>query len=392
MTWKIWIASLSLAAGLWLPLSASDAPEGLTETQRAHQALLKDLCSKNREGKTPNIEAATTADQIHRSWRLAGQFASAFLDGHPKADARELVQACRTLAPPSDQAPSEGEPLQVHAVRLREGCFVVTVAYYLEDASAGTFFVLDRDEAGHHRMAWHVLPEAQEHLAKRDELGHWAYLSPVLYYSGSLIGTPHELPTARNGHPRFYIHAQQHAHGGTAMLQASFWEWDGREAKLLLIRSYKRGQEEDGVIQHQGDRLLFPTRENSDAFMDLGAGMEPQGTWSVRVTPSQIQDLGHRWNSAGAQLVDRLCARLQKGQEASDLASPEVIAWMKQRFPTEPDGKQRPYFMGFLNEVHTTRIRGGEQVRLDCDEGSFLFRIERHAGKRFLRSIRLAQD
>ena len=203
----------------------------------------------------------------------------------------------------------------------------------------------------------------------------------------TLDGTAHPLPRAGNGHPRFFIQAYQNAHGGTFLPQVSIWEWDGKEAKPLLIHSYLEAADDAFGRKFDGRTLRFGTKEESGTFMSLGGAVEPRGIWTIRISPGGIRDLGHRWREPNAQAVDTLFSRLRKGEPALDLASPAAIAWLKQRFPPEPgqaEEKGPEFFLGMYETSKTTRAKGLDIFHLTCDQADLTFTIGRRAGRRYI--------
>src|SRR5436305_1467916 len=83
-----------------------------------------------------------------------------------------------------------------------------------------------------------VLSGSARHYARRDEIGYWAWIE-FPWGDGPMVGRVAPLPAARNGHPRFYVDGEgAAAAGGTYRKQIGIWEWDGRAATPLFLRSY----------------------------------------------------------------------------------------------------------------------------------------------------------
>jgi hypothetical protein len=57
------------------------------------------------------------------------------------------------------------------------------------------------------------------------------------------VGKILPVPTAANGHVRFLVDAFQVADGSMQISQVSAWEWDGKEAKPLLIGLYRSARD-----------------------------------------------------------------------------------------------------------------------------------------------------
>lgn len=352
--------------------------------QKAHHDLLQAWMHGGKGGEALSMEQPETQAMTCQAWDLLGRWASTYLDEHPKAHASDLARSFDPLVPQEGTGPQFWKTLEVSALALERHTFVVTASYLVGDGAAGNFFVVTAGPDGRQKVAWNVLDIAKAHFERKDELGRWAYLSDTHYYNGSLTGTPYPLSRAANGHPRFYVQAYQHAHGGTFLPQVSLWEWDGLGAKPLLQHSYLQSGDDDFGRKFDGKLLRFGTKESSDTFVSLGGAEEPRGIWTVQVTPQGVKDLGHRWREPNAQLVDQLFTRLRKGEKAQDLASPAAIAWIRERFAPEPGGgedKDPGYFLGMYDSSRTTRARGLECFHLSSDRADLTFTIIRRKGK-----------
>lgn len=364
----------ALFLGLAFPALLALEPPALEALRTAHASLLQDLAKVGQDGR-PSLDEPATQDQVHRAWALLERWAVAHLDAHPDTTAEALAATFTTRQPPG----REGGSLEVGALALQPGLFVLSAAYELGDGAAGTFFVLARGADGHPAVAWRILDLAQAHLPTGDELGRWAHLTATRYYSGSLVGTVHPLPPTRSGNPRFYVRAYQAAHGGTSLLQVSLWEWRDGAAQPLLVHPFLQTEDEGPDPAFDGRHLRFSTKERSKTFFSLGGFAEPRGLWTVRVTPDGIRDLGHRWRSPHLRHLDRICTRLRAGRDASDLASPQALRWMRDHL-----GEGGDYALGSVDGLHLWRSRGVLHFQASFGEGILQFTFRSRRGRPFL--------
>jgi hypothetical protein len=114
------------------------------------------------------------------------------------------------------------------------------------------------------------------------------------------------------------------------MKQLSVWRWNGDEAESLAIQSYSQYIDEDRDTQFVGNLLTVPTKETTSSFSSFGCCPEPRGIWIIRITPKNVQDLGHRFVQPQIQWTDRLLAATgTRSSSASNLASPSVLDYLR---------------------------------------------------------------
>jgi hypothetical protein len=114
------------------------------------------------------------------------------------------------------------------------------------------------------------------------------------------------------------------------MKQLSIWKWNGVEAENLSIRPYSLYIDEDREIQISGHLLTVPTKETTSSFSSFGCCAEPRGIWVLRITPNNVQDLGHHLLQPQIHWADRLLAASgAKSPTAEGLASPSVLAYLR---------------------------------------------------------------
>ena len=58
---------------------------------------------------------------------------------------------------------------------------------------------------------------------------------------------------------------------------------------------------------------------------------EPRGVWSARITGDGVRDLGHRFLKPEIQWADELLSKIEKGEDATNLAEAKVVVALKVR-------------------------------------------------------------
>jgi proteasome lid subunit RPN8/RPN11 len=310
----------------------------MMELIHAHQSVLERMNAPAKDSKPPQLDDARMKPLLTEGWRLAGEWAAAWLDRHPEPSAKDLNDLFVDFTPPPphtevyDPKQPELYAMEGSATSIATDVFIVTAVYENYTAvAASTFFVVARGADGHFRPLWSVKPLAEQHFRSKDEIGLWAFLGSCFYYCGPLVvDKVLPLPPSENGQPRFAIDAFQATNGNTLMKQLSVWQWNGAEAENLVIRSYKLYIDEDRGIQLIGNLLSVPTKETTSSFSSFGCCAEPRGIWTLRIAPGKVQDLGHRFLQPQIEWADRLLATSRANSPAAaGLAAPSVLAFLR---------------------------------------------------------------
>ena len=283
-------------------------------------------------------------------WSLAGRWSAGQLAGHPDESAEELAGAMRRLAP---------EPsLRISAVRLASGS-AAAYALAMTPASYGTLLVVARQPDGSFKVVWNLHELAAKHAAAADEIARWGELTRG-FGNGPLAGSVHALPPARNGHARFYVGAMSRpGAGGTFPAQISVWEWDGREPKVLFIKSYLVALETTGGTALKADRLELHTKESFERFFSSDPSPDPEAVWTLRITPDGVEDLGRRYlTPPELAAADELVDRMAKHRDVSDLAPLGVIRRLGQALEEYGINESGIYMLDSYNVEH----QGGRTV------------------------------
>jgi hypothetical protein len=380
--------------GVLLPLCARAANPAALERLRAdHQRVLDGLNVKHADGSAIDLDDPRVPGLLKRGWALAGEWAAAYLATHPALSASDLKRIFDGFAPkPRGVKSKYGEFLEYpdynfegDAIRLGPAVFVVHARYF-RWGGTDTFMVVARDGDGHFQALWNIKDLAEKHYALRDEIGLWAFLPRWSYYSGPLeTNRLIALSTASNGHERFLVDAFQAADGGTALCQLSIWEWDGRGAKPLLIKPYQFARDFDRFT-FDGSTIRIKTKEETANFFACGMCPEPEGTWSIRIAPDGVEDMGHRFRQPEIQWADELLSKALEGEDATRLAAADVVTSLQTRLEKGPKGN-RFFSCGMLAGIRILRRGQSGAFEVSMDECSLRFRYVLRKGKPYFTGV-----
>jgi hypothetical protein len=341
---------------------------------------------------------------VKKGWELAGAWAAAYIEAQPDASTRELERIFVDFAPkPRGVKSRHGDFLEYSeysltgsAVRIAPSVYVVEASYAV-DFGTGAFMVVARGQDGHFGALWSIKDLAEKHYPQRDEIGRWMHLVRRAYYNGPLnVASIVPLPRAANGHARFLVDAYQAADGGTALAQLSIWEWDGAFANPLLVECYEYAGDFHR-LRFKGRTLRISTKEPLCTLFGCGMCQEPQGVWTVRVTPTGVEDLGHRFLQPELQWADELLSKINKGPDVTSLADGKVLDALNARIRRgqeearnlthQPDAA---FFWGMLDGCRVLRRgqRGGAFV-LVVDEGRLQFTYELREGRPYFTNVEI---
>lgn len=320
---------------------------------------------------------------VDGGWKLAGAWVTSYLGEHPTASADELVAEANAL---SYEAHGRRVSVEASAAQLgsgRRSAYVVAVNAEV----TGTFFVVARQADGHFRVVWSIKEEAKRD--PRGELGWWASLAQAPFINGPLTGTVRQLPPSRRGLPRFYVDAQANPMmGSTIPKQISIWEWRRSKAVPLLVRSYTSVVEGLEDITFAENLLTMHTKEPSKILSSCGSCTDPEGIWTIRITPDEVTDLGHRCRDPEFPLIDELLYRMANDRPIFDIARPQLARELAPMFPDNEYGKE--FDVGPLDQWRASRGRNQTIVDLIADGmGALMFSVERRNDRGFVTGVRL---
>ena len=322
---------------------------------------------------------------LNRAWSLAGEWTALYLDAHPSASPREVVDAIHQL----NRGSSDEYRLRAEAIPLGDREAWAVSASYLH---GGTFFVLARDRGGPFAVLWNIKDVAARHYASRDEIGNWASYA-FTWGDGPLAGSVGRLISNRNGRPRFYVDAHAAATaGGTVRQQISLWEWDGRNASPLFIRSYSTSLET--AANTYSDRLItIRAKGDYQSFSTCGTCVEPEMVWQIRVTPDAVTHTPPEYVDKELKACDDLWDAVIHHRSTQSIASPRVVTVLRkvtnEMTASSPD-HDRIHLLGMLMKHDVTRSNGRTILALSADNlpcSSIRFEIEERRGGLFFTDV-----
>jgi hypothetical protein len=398
---------LVLATGAATPQqhTTTATPEQL---RAEHQRVLDQLNVKDAKGKPLELDDPKVPQLLKKGWGLAGQWAAAYFDAHPSPSTQNLQHIFEGFAPePQGVKSPYGNFLEYHdyyftgcAVRIAPSVYVLEASYGVEFRT-GTFMVVARNADGHFQTLWNIKGLAEKHYPQRDEIGRWMYLVRRAYYSGPLdVNELLALPFSTNGHPRFLVDAYQGADGGTILGQLSIWEWDGAEAKPLLVKLYEyaAGSNDSRRFRFDGRTIRISTKEELHAFSSCGMCEAPRGVWTVGITPTGVRDLGHRFLQPEFQWADDLLSTIEKGKDATNLADAKVVKTLKDHIRevqaeaadrAQDASEKTEFWWGMLDRCVVIHRGQRGAFLLVVDEGRLRFGYVLRNGKPYFTHVRI---
>lgn len=303
------------------------------------------------------------AKSLNRIWPIVGEWSASYLRTHPAATAKDLAAAVKQLNGAKcakNDEPCLSYELAADAVPLGHDTFAVLASY----PQSATFFVVAKSG-----VLWNIKDVAVQHYAKRDEIGYWVWIE-FPFGDGPMIGRIGPLPPTRSGHARFYVNGEGAAlAGGTYRKQISVWEWDGHTAVPEVIKSYWVSVQTDANELTNGE-FRIPMKGQYKTFYSCGQCPEPRVTWTLRVTPDGVRDLGRKHAVPELQRLDELFARFLHRRSTSDLASPRVAAALH-KYLSDAEGDSLGMLGSWGLEANTLEFAADH---LDC--GRLRFTVE----------------
>jgi hypothetical protein len=401
----LWINACPGIAGEKIRHPRVDNLISLEQLRIQHQAVLAEMSAKDKDGKAADLDDPKMPGLLKRGWSLAGMWAAEYFESHSRPSNRDLEKIFDDFAPePKGYKSKYGDFLEYqdyrlmgNAVRIGSDVYVVTASYVLNFPSTGTFMIVARNREGRFQALWNIKDIAEKHYAQKDELGRWMHLTRKAYYNGPLnVGTIIPLPVASSGHLRFLVDAFQSAHGSMQLSQLSIWEWNGIEAKLLLIGLYQNALDYGGLKFH-GDLLRILTKEETATFFTTSPDPEPRGIWTIRIDAKGVQDLGHRFVKTEIQWADELFSKISKGKDTINIADARVAATIRTRMQEiqkqmqdeHPSMDLSSFFWGELWKCKILRRGQSGAFELTMDEGKVRLRYNSRNGKPYFTDVRI---
>jgi hypothetical protein len=312
------------------------------------------------------------AAYVDQLWAVSQRVVERMLDDHPDLDASGLVRILREFASGSVSA-SSGAPVDddfdpsFSALRLVSGqdpVFAVAWNY----GWSGTFFVVGKSH-GRFELLWDVKEIAEQNFPLRNEIGYWAFLTAGIH-DGPLTGRLRDLPRSRGGSPRFLVDAITNPWMGEQCPgQVSIWEWNGRVALPMFVRTYETSLETRGVVI-DGETVRIRIREEAKTFFTCGScgeqSGEPAGVWTLEVGREDVLDLGSVWLVPELKLLDDLIWRDQHSEDVRGIAAPRVASALARAVGDLKVDEGEP---GSANDVHILGMMGAYRLRARDAQG-----------------------
>jgi len=163
---------------------------------------------------------------------------------------------------------------------------------------------------------------------------------------------------------------------------------------------------ESGILRYDGQTIRVTTKEAElRSLSSCGGCNDPRGVWTIRITPAGVQNLGHRFLRPEFKWTDDLLSAIEQGQDASELASPAVLAVLRATLSrlnpadnltsgkesTEPE-KAR-FHLGMLAKLTVLqRSPHGGKFILASDEATLCLTYTLRSGKPFFTNLRSQQN
>jgi hypothetical protein len=369
------MTSALLAASLLALISTGDPHASRDELLRAQ---FRDVSAQLGEYNGGPVDDAYRALSI-QLFGVVHEWAVHVLESQPDVTDVDLAHEIQRIAA-GDALPS------VTALRLSPGPDAAWVMSY-SPPWLGTFFVVTRED-GRARVAWDVKDAARDETGSV-EIRRWGDLEPG-YHDGPLEGTVHPLPAAANGNPRFYVDAITLPFMGQSRPgQISVWEWNGREATPVFMKTYDTSWTIYKVTE-DGDRLRIAVQQPAQTFFTCGScgtSGEPTGSWTLRITPEGVDDEGRRWDHPELALLDELVVRVRDGKGASDLAATSVVRTLRSWLRAQSDPGEFPLLM--VSGYEVVPQGAGSVLDLASDAVELKLTLVRRHGRLYATALRI---
>ena len=265
---------------------------------------------------------------MNRSWGVVEEWILASLGESPDCAADKLVADIKALYPshPSGTDDVPG-PLDASVVKLATGEHAAFAIGLHSGARLGTAVIAARSSANTYRIAWRIRDLGMNQRAEEGQLARWRTSSPG-FHDGPLDGKIFRAPDNPAGQPRFWIDAVSRPDAGLICpAQISLWRWTEQTAVLEFVSMYEVPGESH--LEQRGDVLRVQMSSPLTCFAPCGACDGPHSTWSLRVRDEGVEDLGRVDEIPELSVLHELLARVAGGKDASDLAAPQVVAYVR---------------------------------------------------------------
>jgi hypothetical protein len=270
--------------------------------------------------------------------------------------------------------------------------------------TTGTAFIVGKRE-GRFEVLWDIRHLPERDLTQFPMLKAWSAKSaadscrshtPDDHWRecGPLSGDFRLLSPDAHGHIRFLLDATYGQMAETTVgAQLSVWTWDGETAKPVWGSLYGWNFE-DVSRRLEGEFLKYRVTAYWHTLFACGSCIGRQMDWTLRLRPDGVDDLGMKPVVPELDAFDELAWRIFKGENADDLATPEVLRDMRAIVAEEKAGDKALmgkdydpnwFSFGMLVGHQVLKVRGGSELCLVTDSaGPFRIHFEQHSGRMFL--------
>jgi hypothetical protein len=350
--------------------------------------------SHRPDGMTWDDDSPEAKVAIEAMWDAAIDAANDYLVAHPTATPHQIQSALTAIKPVAD--PRIDLSPNVTAFKLSPELFAISFSDY----TASIVFVLHpqpgkpqvwridhattqtKDPRGYLR-AWQTA-RAADACHDKEPKGTYGTCGPL----NANIG---DLPNETSGAPRFYVDASYSKDMGALFLkQTSIWRWDGDHAELLWIEAYNLSADgEESDIYFRNGELSILEKRFPRTFGSCNGCFEPTTLHRLRITPDAIEDLGELSRAPELDLIDELFWRIAHNQSTSSIATPQVVAVLRQPILEAKTSWQKidpkSFYVGMLTDWSVIPTPEGSRVCFTADDfGRFTFTLHKNPQGRSL--------
>jgi len=299
-----------------------------------------------------------TAVLITAQWQAIQRWAADWLDAHPGATGPALVKAASARF---------GDDWTFSAVRLGRGEMLVSAARW----QIGNASILSSGADGN-RVRWSTADrqlrlngEADRSLASWRAAAQPAVCPKCVMMGGSAVGV---LPPMADGTMRFWIEGgYAREMGGTGGVQFSIWSWRNGRAQPLLVQDALMSDQPLPVLR--GSTLFVASKGDWSSIFACGSCSGRTVDLPFAIEPSRVRALPAISRTPEIDLVDRVFARILKGQPVNGLATPSATAVIRRELRdtmTDKDPQLR-LLVGMVNGWQRWAVRGERWACLSAD-------------------------
>ena len=265
-------------------------------------------------------DTPTAPALLDASFTAVRQWGVSYLNAHPGVSATAFAAAILKVAGDTS------------VVDLGGGAFLVAQP----DGGAGQVFILAPGVGGA-TTAWSMAQASQAPganpllrawLPARAQDGCRPTVPDSAWATcGPLQADIARLPDRADGKARFYVDATYSQRAGATLgAQISLWTWNGHTATPDVVGRYDWEVDQTVRTHLAGPLLTIHEKDDFKTFYACGSCEGRQLIWTLKLTPSGVQDLGKRSLEPDLDLIDELIDRSIRRAPTADIAAPAAAA------------------------------------------------------------------